>query len=194
VDNVFMPTQGYYSRQAVEVSTMDVDMLGLSVEGKKYWTVAEPAGWGKHVFSLRGKAAVVDAYSGRVPFFERLYAGGVDTLRGFTYRGVAPSDPTTGDRIGGESMLVFGAEYSVPIHERMLRGAAFVDAGYVEEKARDVFSGWDVLRMSTGVGIRWLIPALGNAQLSLDLAFPLKREDDDDTRSVHFSLGAARTF
>jgi len=193
-DNWFAPTEGHFSRLVLQLATGDVKTYRFIVEAAKYWPIIGSSEETRHVLSARAKAGIVNSYSGRVPFFERLYAGGIDSLRGFDFRGVSPSDPATGDLVGGQSLLVLSTEYTVPIYRDMFRGAVFLDAGYVEEKAGDVLSGWDVLRTSAGVGMRLLIPAMGNVQLRLDLAFPLMTEKDDETRSFHFSLGAARSF
>ncbi len=137
---------------------------------------------------------MLEDYGDRIPVVEKLYAGGMSTLRGFDYRGVSPADPATEDQIGGKSLLTTSAQYSVPVGTEDFRVHTFVDAGYVEKDTWDVLSGWDVLRVSTGVGFRWQAPILGGSSLGVDLAFPVMDEDSDDTRTVHFSLGAFRTF
>ncbi|MFO7957368.1 MAG: POTRA domain-containing protein [Candidatus Brocadiia bacterium] len=195
-DNRFVPTEGHYARGSLEVAAGDVDAVKLELEGKKYWTVFEQNGENKHVVGVRGRMGVVDAYSGgRVPIFERFYAGGFSTLRGFEFEGVSPVAPVTDEQIGGEAMLLGGAEYSLPIAPRdQLRFLTFVDGGYVTEDAEDVFTAWDELRLSVGVGLRWQIPFFGSASLEVNLAAPLLKEDEDDTQSLHFSLGAERRF
>jgi len=193
-DNPFVPSEGYQASVAFEVAADDIQAVKLTGRAAKYWTVAEPQGWGKHILSLSGTASVLEGYDGRIPVFERLYAGGMGSLRGFDYAGVSPVDPATGDQVGGESLLTLSAEYSVPLFGDDLRLAAFVDAGYVEEKAEDVLSGWDELRASMGLGLRWRIPGFANAALALDLAAPVKKEDFDETRNFHFSIGGLHTF
>ena len=44
-------------------------------------------------------------------------------------------------------------------------------------------------RLSTGLGLRILIPAFGNRPLALDFGFPLLYEDVDERSLVAFSLG-----
>ena len=36
------------------------------------------------------------------PFFERYYAGGIGSIRGFQFRGISPRDGPDNDRIGGD--------------------------------------------------------------------------------------------
>jgi outer membrane protein insertion porin family len=194
-DNRFMPAEGYYAAADLEGAWGEVDAVTLNLRGEKYWTVRHRRGRNRHVIGVRSRIAMVDAFSGKVPVYERLYAGGFSTLRGFDFEGVSPVDPATESQVGGESMLLGSAEYSLPLSERRrLRLVTFCDAGYVEEDVQDVLSGWDELRLSVGVGIRWHVPVLGGAALEFDLAAPLLKEPDDETQYLHFSLGAQRRF
>jgi outer membrane protein insertion porin family len=40
--------------------------------------------------------------AGGAPFFERFYAGGINSVRGFAFRGITPRDGPDDDRIGGD--------------------------------------------------------------------------------------------
>ncbi len=91
-----------------------------------------------HVLELVAKGGVAQKLGSQdVPFYDRYYLGGPDTLRGFDYRGVGPrettQDGTAFEPIGGDTYWLGSAEYSVPIIER-LRFAAFYDIGNVSEK------------------------------------------------------------
>ena len=194
-DSRFTPTEGYAAGAEVEVAAADVETVKLVLDAEKHWTVREHRDKRRDAVALRGRAGMVTSYGDRVPVFERFYAGGIRTLRGFDYRGVSPVDRATGDRIGGESMLVGSVEYSTPVStQQHLRLVTFVDAGYVQQDVEDVLSGWDELRASVGTGIRWRIPALGSAVLEIDLAFPIMKESGDETQNFHFSIGASRRF
>lgn len=195
-DNRFVPTTGYRANASAELAAGDVESIKLEAGAEQYWTVRERNGRGKHVLGVRGRTGIVVPYSGdRVPVFERFYAGGFSTLRGFEFEGVSPSDPVTEDQVGGEAMLLGSVEYSLPISpEENLRLLGFVDGGYVVEDAEEVFSGWDELRLSTGIGFRWQVPFFGRTALEVDLAAPLMKEDDDETQTLHFSFGAERRF
>jgi outer membrane protein insertion porin family len=91
-----------------------------------------------HVLELLAKGGVAQKLSTTdVPFYDRYYLGGPDTLRGFDYRGVGPregtQDGTAFEPIGGDTYWLASAEYSVPIIER-LRFAVFYDIGNVSAK------------------------------------------------------------
>ncbi|MDP6439659.1 MAG: outer membrane protein assembly factor BamA, partial [Candidatus Brocadiia bacterium] len=194
-DSRFIPSEGYRAQAEAELATLDINTLKLTGEVKKYWTVWEPEGWGKHILSAQAGAGMLWGYSGgRIPVFERFYAGGANSIRGFALWGASPVEPTKKQQVGGESMLVGSLEYSVPVSGDRLRLAAFVDGGYVAEDAFDILTGWDELRAAVGVGVRWQLPFLGNTLLSVDVAFPVKSESFDDTQPITFSFGTRREF
>ena len=108
-----------------------------------------------------------------MPVFERYYAGGFSTLRGFEFEGVSPVDATH-QAIGGEGLLTGSAEYSVPVTaDDNLRLLGFVDAGYVTRHAADVLTAWGEMRLAPGVGVRWQVPFLGMTTIEVDLAVPV---------------------
>ena len=117
---------------------------------------------------------MVTAYGGHVPVFERFFAGGFSSLRGFEFEGVSPVDGPTGQAVGGDALLVGSLEDSVPVSPGdSLWWLTFVDAGYVTGDVEDVLTGWDELRASLGIGIRWRVPLLGWAPVEVDVAVPI---------------------
>jgi outer membrane protein insertion porin family len=191
-DRTLLPTEGSLAKVTANLAAGDIETVSLIGEAEKHWPLSKPKGG---VLSLSGRAGIVDSYSGnRIPVFERFYAGGIGSLRGFDFRGVSPVEPTKQEQVGGESMLLGSGELRLPAVEEQLWVVLFVDAGYVEERVSDVLSGWDVLRASTGVGVRWQIPALAGALLSVDLGFPVMKESYDKTQVFQFSLGAFQRF
>ena len=166
---------------------MDVEVVHSSVGGAKYITVGDFRGWGKHILALRSSFATVQGYSGDVPIFERLYAGGAGSVRGFQYRGIGPTDPVTGDHIGGEYMLLTGAEYSVPIVSRYVRAHAFLDTGATEKELGDVASE---MRAAWGVGLQIRLPQFGWIPITFDFGFPLIKKQHDDTQIFTFTMGS----
>ncbi len=122
--------------------------------------------------------------AGNSVFFERFYGGGIGSIRGFRFRGVSPRDGLDSDVIGGDFTLTTSAEISFPIAGEQLRGVVFSDQGTVERN----FEIHDY-RVSVGAGIRLVLPFLGQAPLSLDLAVPVVKAPDDDTQLISFSFG-----
>ncbi len=121
-----------------------------------------------------------------MPIFDRLYLGGLYTLRGFDFRNVGPRDPVTRDVVGGESLGFMSVEYSYPIFES-LRLAAFYDVGFVNEDS------WDPdpsdLYHDIGIGVRVKLP-LSPVPVAVDYAIPLDSPDPlaDDGGRINFSF------
>lgn len=192
-DSRFMPTEGYQAGIEVELSAGDAHAAKLTAQGEKYWTVSEERGAHKQVLGVRGRIGLAQSYSGDLPVYERFYAGGFYSLRGFAFEGVSPAEK--GTLIGGDSLLTGSVEYSLPLTEDdRLRLVTFCDAGYVGKGVGDIVSGWSELRASLGVGIRWQVPFLGPATIEIDLAAPILKQSQDQTQIISFSLGAEQRF
>lgn len=159
----------------------DVDTVGLTMRGQQYWNLR----WDT-ILSVQGELAFVDATSGTVPVFDRLYLGGARTLRGFDFRNVGPRDPVTQEVVGGQSLGFFSVEYTVPVIDQ-IRLAAFYDMGFVNATA------WDPdpsdLYSDIGFGVRLKLP-MSPVPLALDYAIPLESPDPvaDEGGRFQFSL------
>ncbi len=117
-------------------------------------------------------------------FFERFYAGGIGSLRGYTYQGVTPRSGPLQDGIGGNFMDVATAEVNFPVYKKVLRGVVFVDAGDVEP---NVHLGTTVV--DAGIGIRVVLPFFGKLPLGIDLAYPIHHNQNDHIEYISFALG-----
>lgn len=118
------------------------------------------------------------------PFFERFYAGGFGSLRGFRYRGVSPRSGPDDDAVGGNFSLTGSVGLGFPLYGETLRGVVFSDLGTVESDLE-----FGTIRSSAGFGFRLNFDALGNVPIAFDLAWPLNKADEDDTQVFSFSLG-----
>ena len=159
----------------------DVDNYGLTMRGSKFWNLK----WDS-ILSVDGELAFVDATSGTVPIFDRLYLGGARTLRGFDFRDVGPRDPVTGEVIGGKSLGFASVEYTIPVIDNV-RFATFYDMGFVNLDA------WDPspsdLYHNVGVGVRLRLP-VSPVPIALDYAIPIESPDPlaDQGGRFQFSL------
>jgi len=142
------------------------------------------------VLEFRLRAGIADAYgdSGKVPIFERFYAGGARTIRGYDERRVGPLDAVTDDPIGGESMLVGNIEYTIPIID-FIKLAVFIDSGNVWQKMGDIGSG--SFKSGTGLGLRVKTPI---GPINLDYGYPLNDEPGEEERSGKFYFSVSRGF
>ena len=152
------------------------------MDARKYWTVTRDVLDRRSVFSVR--ATVSDILGGDAPIFERLYAGGEGTIRGFKFRGVGPREYDTA--LGGDFMALASAEYVFPIYEKTLSGVLFLDTGTVEQSAS--LSNW---RASVGAGVQFTVPFLGPVPFSVGVGIPVMKASGDKTEYLYFSVGAS---
>lgn len=183
-DRAFMPGRGHFAEVAYEQGVGEFVYPRAEVSGQQYFTLAErPDGSGRQILTLLGNVN----YTGEnTPIYERYFAGGFQSFRGFAFRGVSPTDQ--GVAIGGRWMATGTAEYMVPVTANdQFQLVAFTDFGTVEN---DV--GFQDFRVSVGGGVRLTVSALGPAPIALDWAVPVVREDFDKTRLFSFYFGFLR--
>lgn len=181
-DAAFLPSEGHRVEFSFEQGVGDFNYPRLEVDGAQYFTVySRPDGGGKHIITARGQVGWTDVGT---PIFERYFAGGFQTFRGFDFRGVTPVENGVG--IGGGWMALGSLEYMFPLMANdMLQGVVFSDFGTVEDKP-----GLDEFRITAGAGLRVTIPAMGPAPLAFDWAVPIRSEPTDDERLFTFYVGA----
>lgn len=155
------------------------DILRLNSQVKKYIAVSRNS-----VLRLHAEVAVAQKISGdEVAIFDRYFAGGAGSLRGFDYREVGPVD--AGEHpIGGESRFVGNVEWAYEV-----AGALFIypflDVGNVWADSFD-FSPGD-LNASVGVGMQ-----LKALPLRLEYGFPILTSWDHlegSSGHFHFNIG-----
>jgi outer membrane protein insertion porin family len=192
-DNIYAPMKGYDGESSLEFAGLDVDIVKYRLQATKYTTLFDVPKWGKHVIAYGGTLGVVQPTSGTdVPIFERFFAGGYGSLRGFQFRGVSPVDDRTGDQVGGNILMLLNTEYIIPIYRDIVRAAVFVDSGKADETVRDF--NFDRFRVSTGVGLRLSIPFLGRSTIAIDYGIPIIRRDEDETQAFSFNFGGGGSF
>ena len=188
-DSVFAPTKGLYLSGTVDwagsVLGGDRDFMRFLGQGSYYIPL-----FLNSVLDMTVRTGVADAYgdSDKVPIFERFYAGGARTIRGYDERQVGPLDSVTDDPIGGESMLVGNIEYTIPLID-YVKMALFVDGGNVWAGIDDYASGGFVY--GTGVGLRIKTPI---GPMNLDYGYPLSDEPGEEERTGKFYFSVSRGF
>ena len=159
----------------------DFTFTKLTAAWDCYITLGEDLLERRTVLSFHADAGYI---VGDAPFFERFYGGGIGSIRGFSFRGISPRSGPDEDRIGGDFSITGTAELSFPLAGEVLRGVVFTDVGTVEEDFRV-----GTIRSSVGTGIRLILPVLGHTPIALDFAWPVTKDDQDDTQLISFSLG-----
>ena len=142
-----------------------------------------PDGTGRHVLTVAGNLGVSGSDT---PTFERYFAGGFQSFRGFAYRGVTPRE--SGFTTGGIFQALGTVEYRIPVTaDDMINVVAFSDFGTVDDSV-----SLSKFRTSVGFGFRVVIPAMGPVPLAFDFAFPILAQDDDQKRIFSFYVGINR--
>ena len=157
---------------------------------------------------LRSNIAYGDGYgkTSELPFYERYFAGGIRTVRGYESNSLGPRDidPDTGEAtglaIGGNMRVTAGADYifPVPFIEKppsSLRLSAFLDIGNVFLNDAPTFDAassetgfqLDQLRSSVGLSMVWVSPI---GPLRFSYAKTLNDVPGDDLRAFQFSIGS----
>lgn len=198
-DSSMFPTQGYDIRLNTTIAGLggDYHFLRADLVTEKFFTMYKTESGGRHVLALVGRAGIVGPYgpANSVPIFERYFAGGTGSARGFRYRTISPLDDF-GNPVGGDAIASVTSEYSLPIYRTemrgrdidILRGAVWVDSANVEKSWHQFDPAH--LRVSAGFGIRFSIPQLGQVPIAIDIGFPLKKEEGDETQLVQLNLGS----
>lgn len=139
---------------------------------------------GQTTFMLRGRFGYANGIFGKeLPLYENFYVGGLHTVRGLDFGDAGPKDPNTGDAIGGNTELIFNAEFIFPIYTEMkLKGVTFFDAG----KAYEDFQNFGSLRYTTGLGFRWLSPM---GPIRLEWGYNINKEKDESSSKFEFAFG-----
>jgi outer membrane protein insertion porin family len=180
-DSFLRPTEGSKVELAFEQFFGDYTFPQVTLDASKFFTVYQRAdGSGRQVLALHSQLS----YTGpQTPVFERFYAGGFASMRGFEFRGVGPA--IDGYEIGGDFLFLNSIEYQIPILANdQLYAVAFVDSGTVERSVeiRDY-------RVSAGFGLRITVPMLGPVPIALDFGFPIVKGPEDHEQVFSFWVG-----
>jgi outer membrane protein insertion porin family/translocation and assembly module TamA len=155
------------------------DLYKLQSEVRGYYPLAETT-----VFASRLKLAWAEPLRSDedVPLFERFYAGGGNSVRGYGRSRLGPLS-TSDDPLGGRSLIEGSFELRQQFTEK-IGGAVFVDFGQVSLRSFNV--PVDSLKFSAGFGVRYTTPV---GPLRLDIGFPFDPPRGDRSWQIHFSIG-----
>lgn len=183
-DNPFLATTGHYLQTSVEQVLGSFTYPKAEIDARKYFLVRErPDHSGRHVISVGTRLGFA---GDNTPIYDRFFAGGFSTMRGFDFRGASPV--VDGVQVGGDFQWLNSVEYLFPITaDDMLHGVAFCDFGTTEPNV-----SINDFRVAPGLGLRITVPAMGPAPIALDFAWPVVRADTDDTQVFSFFIGFMR--
>ncbi|MEA3418653.1 MAG: outer membrane protein assembly factor BamA [Campylobacterota bacterium] len=133
----------------------------------------------------------------KVPTAERLYMGGVGSVRGYSPYSASPYisyiDPITGfpieNRFGGDKRASATVEASIPISDAAkMRLTLFADAGHItaDNVKGGTFISNDLTRTSVGAQIEWQSPF---GPINLIYGYALDDVPEDEKAPFEFSMG-----
>jgi outer membrane protein insertion porin family len=184
-DSLIRPTEGSLIDLSFEQVTGKQTYPLATAEWTQYWTAYQRAdGGGRQVLSLHN---MVGFAGSNTPVFERYFAGGFRSMRGFQFRGVGPD--IGGFKVGGDFILINSLEYQIPVvANEQINLVGFIDGGTVASKINEI----DKYRVSVGFGLRFVVPMLGPMPIALDFGFPIVSAATDNKQVFNFFMGWTR--
>lgn len=185
-------TESAWNPRRGSINTVSMEYAGGFLGGDNYFNkyVARsawffPFPWETSVM-LQGRIGYIDQREGGdLPVYEKFFLGGINTVRGFEYAEISPTDAATGDKIGGEKMMVYNVEYRFPLLKSQgILGVVFFDAGNVFT-ADESYTFKDI-RMGAGGGIRWYSPM---GPLRVEWGYNLDQREGEPSSQVDFTMG-----
>lgn len=172
------PYQGHKQQYQLEVASKDVvsdaDFARLRMSLDGLYSFGEDNA-SQVLASFDAATIVTDEFS-KVPYNLRYFAGGDNSLRGYSYKSLSPE--VDDYLIGGQHLVVGSLEYNHRVFEKW-RFAVFADAGNAYNKKMT-----NETKYSAGLGARWESPV---GPLRIDVAAGLA-ETSVPIR-VHFFIG-----
>jgi outer membrane protein insertion porin family len=203
-NKALLPDRGTLHRIRGEVGVPVIDLSYYKVDYDAHWyyPLSED-----YTLALRGEVGYCDGYGNtknnpnkqqECPFFERFYAGGPRSIRGFKENTLGPKDETDNSRsVGGNLKIIGNAEVILPVpfvtDVKSIRLSAFVDAGNVYDTLEDCeintnnsIKCSNAIRMSAGLSGIWLSPF---GVLSVSIAQPINKQEGDQSQPFQFTFG-----
>lgn len=184
-DDPLNPTTGgvasLNAEQVGEALGGDFHFYKLQGETKWYFPLAE-----QMTFASRLKLGFAEPLGAKeeVPLFERFYAGGSNSVRGYDRYRLGPLSASD-DPLGGRSLIEGALEVRRQLTTKF-GAAVFFDFGQVDVRSFQV--PVDDLEYAAGFGVRYVTVA---GPLRLDFGFPFAPPGNDQPWQIHFSIGQA---
>lgn len=181
----FNPSTGYAFNANVEPVVGDHSFAALGVTYRKYKTLYEDLAERKTILATKLHGGVI---AGNAPVFEKFYAGGSSSIRGFEHRGVSTRGLQTGvvtpkkkDPVGSDWIVLANAEVTIPVLDNSMAALFFLDTGVIDTGG---------VRATIGAGVQIMIPQwFGPVPMRFELSAPFMKDSLDDTQVFSFSVG-----
>ena len=187
LNKAFLPTDGTRHRLSFDLSIpgSDLEYYTASYLGETYIPVLEQEDVSLKFKTRLGYGDGVGDSQG-LPFLKNFFAGGIRTVRGYTYNSLGPTD-SNGEQIGGNVLITGTAALQFPMpgikETDQARLSLFGDAGQVYADNAELGD----LRYSAGLALAWMTPI---GPLSFTYASALNSKSTDETEGFQFSIGS----
>ncbi len=187
LNKAFLPTDGTRHRLSFDLSIpgSDLEYYTASYLGETYIPVLEQEDVSLKFKTRLGYGDGVGDSQG-LPFLKNFFAGGIRTVRGYTYNSLGPTD-SNGEQIGGNVLITGTAALQFPMpgikETDQARLSLFGDAGQVYADNAELGD----LRYSAGLALAWITPI---GPLSFTYASALNSKSTDETEGFQFSIGS----
>jgi len=187
-DSSIYTTTGVNNRISAEVAFPGSDLEFYKIEASSDYFIPLTE---RAAFRIGADIAVGGGYgdTSELPFYENYFAGGANSVRGYSSRSLGPRDSSEDqDPLGGDKRVLVGASILLPMpgsEGKSQRLTLFVDGGqaFGSDESIDLSN----LRYSAGVGLNWIIPGLG--PMSISYGVPLNEEEGDEEDRFQFNVG-----
>ncbi|PTB88117.1 outer membrane protein assembly factor BamA [cyanobacterium G8-9] len=198
-DDYYVPREGLKAALNFEYASLDGSDVDLTIFPGGYGSFLKTSGkvgfyYGMEdiidydlIFRLKGRFTYISREDGeKIPTAEKLFMGGVGSVRGYNPYSLSPQ-LITGELVGGTQRASGSLEASIPLSEAAkMRLAFFYDYGVVSLDSEVNIAIDSVARSSTGVVLEWQ-SAFG--PINLVFAYPIDDEIGDSTSTFEFSMG-----
>jgi len=198
-NNKYSPSKGYFvgcsMQNAGGFLSGDKTFVKGWINGSYYHSIMKIV-----VLEIRGSMGLAENYgnTNEIPIYERFFAGGANTIRGYKERAVGPRDRkdsgAIGDAIGGEAMAIASAEITFPIFKGVIKGAVFYDVGNVWASAGEMLTSQyyedNGFKQGAGIGVRVKTPI---GPIKLDWGYPLS-ENYGEEKEGQFYFSVSHGF
>ena len=197
-DNVFDPEEGIQASTTYKYYGLGGDYNFWSWSNKfqifyPFFTDNKDRNW---YLTFRTELTAMDTLGNtdHIPVYERLYGGGIGSVRGWKMNSLGPRHNDSW--IGGKTRQTNSVEIFAPVYEKLVKASAFFDVGTVgadcfgfSDKATGGPNGGVGYRASVGFGLHIKTP-VSPMPIRLYFPIPLNKQDKDDTEFIQFSFGA----
>ena len=191
-DKAIFPSAGALTDVSLEAAApgSDLEFYKLGMQYHQYFPLAENY---TLAYMLGLDYGTSYGNTSDLPPFERYFAGGSQSVRGYDTNSLGNPATTRDDNnypLGGNRRLVTSLELVLPNpfsdKSKELRLSTFIDGGYIWAKDDRLDLG--EVRYSAGVALIWLAPV---GVLRFSYAEPLNAKPGDQLKAFQFTLGSA---